>query len=157
MDYFKLADELIQCKSEAERHRHKKSEPLMRGEISVIYYFMEVSESVSASAGEISEFCGVSTARMANMLNSLEKKGFIIRTVDPDDRRKILVSLTEQGNSFGNEKRQEMRRELAAMLQKLGEEDAAEYVRILKKIREMSFEGGTNQLQIKQERKESEE
>ncbi|WP_330848978.1 MarR family winged helix-turn-helix transcriptional regulator [Bifidobacterium aemilianum] len=38
-----------------------------------------------------------SSGRVSAILSSLEKKGYITRDIDPEDRRNILVSLTESG------------------------------------------------------------
>ena len=39
----------------------------------------------------------VTTASMTSLLDTLERRGFVTRSPDPDDRRKVLVTLTENG------------------------------------------------------------
>jgi DNA-binding MarR family transcriptional regulator len=39
----------------------------------------------------------VTTASMTSLLDTLERRGLLTRLPDPDDRRKILVALTESG------------------------------------------------------------
>lgn len=39
----------------------------------------------------------ISKPAVSQALNSLEKKGYIIRSIDPDDRRKITVMVTSSG------------------------------------------------------------
>ncbi|MDG9730645.1 MarR family transcriptional regulator [Ignatzschineria sp. RMDPL8A] len=42
----------------------------------------------------------VSSGGMTNRINRLEKRGFITRNPDPDDRRVVLVELTEAGEAM---------------------------------------------------------
>ena len=37
---------------------------------------------------------------LSRMIDSLEKKGVVRRKTDPEDRRKVLISLTEKGNRY---------------------------------------------------------
>jgi DNA-binding MarR family transcriptional regulator len=41
-------------------------------------------------------FATVSSGGLTNMLHALEKRGFVERTADPDDRRGVLIRLTRQ-------------------------------------------------------------
>ncbi|MDO5416738.1 MAG: MarR family transcriptional regulator [Lachnospiraceae bacterium] len=135
MDYQKLAEELMANRIAIDRHpREEHVKQVFRGEIQVIRYLMEFCDH--ASPGELSEYSEVSTARMASTLKSLEKKGFVRRSADPEDGRKIIVRLTPMGEAYGMERRQEVLRDLTELLMELGEKDAAEYTRICRKIRD---------------------
>ena len=81
----------------------------------------------------------ISTARIAAALGSLESKGLITRQIDKDDRRRILVSLTPEGEETARKQQQNVLNNISQMLQKLGEHDAKEYVRIMGKIAEMNY------------------
>ena len=76
----------------------------------------------------------VSTARIAVILNQMEDKKWIIRKNDPEDNRQILVSLTEKGWEIIEQQRVEIIRTVAQMLEKLGPEDAEEFLRIQRRI-----------------------
>ena len=80
-----------------------------------------------------------STARVAMALKSLETKGFIRRRIDKDDRRKVIVSITEEGRRLVLSERREMRDRMARILRELGEEDTREYIRIIERITEISM------------------
>jgi DNA-binding MarR family transcriptional regulator len=43
------------------------------------------------SAGEIAEYTGLATASVTNLVDRLEKKGFVRRVRDPKDRRRVIV------------------------------------------------------------------
>jgi DNA-binding MarR family transcriptional regulator len=84
--------------------------------------------------GEIGQEMEVSSARIASALNRLEKKELITRQIDTQDRRGILIEITPKGREVAEENRQMILRFAADMLERLGEDDAREYVRIQKRL-----------------------
>jgi len=50
-----------------------------------------------ASAGDLGRECQVTSGAITNRISRLEKRGWVRRDVDPDDRRQVLVSLTPTG------------------------------------------------------------
>ena len=76
----------------------------------------------------------VSSARIAALLNHLEAMELIERTPDPQDCRQTIVSITDKGLSFIRQKRSQVVAMLTDLLQQLGPEDAAEYLRITRRI-----------------------
>lgn len=83
---------------------------------------------------DLSAMTQSSTARIAVVLNTLEKKGYITRAIDPADRRRVLVSLTSVGAEYVRSIRQQLRRRMQRLLAELGEADAEEYLRITERI-----------------------
>ena len=49
------------------------------------------------SASELARRVGLTPAATTSMIDRLERKGFVRRTSDPADRRRVLVEMTEQG------------------------------------------------------------
>ena len=49
------------------------------------------------NAGELGRECQVTSGAITNRISRLEKRGWVRRDVDPDDRRQVLVSLTPDG------------------------------------------------------------
>jgi DNA-binding MarR family transcriptional regulator len=49
---------------------------------------------------ELARLSSVSTASMSSLLNTLEKSGLITRTPDPEDKRKTLVQLSDEGEQM---------------------------------------------------------
>lgn len=135
MEYEVLAREFMEC-----MHMIKKAGPQkpieesMRGEAFVIQFLSHHGDSVLPS--EISNIMGISTARIAATLNSLEKKGWITRRIDTDDRRRILVDLTSEGKAHAEQHHRHMMENTIKLLSMLGEEDAREYVRLSRKLAE---------------------
>lgn len=83
---------------------------------------------------DLSTMTRSSTARIAVVLNTLEKKGYITRAIDPADRRRVLVSLTSVGAEYVRSIRQQLRQRMQRLLAELGEADAEEYLRITERI-----------------------
>ncbi|WHO73270.1 MarR family winged helix-turn-helix transcriptional regulator [Rhizobium sp. BT03] len=49
------------------------------------------------SPGELLDMTMVSSGTMTNRIDQLEKAGLVERIVNPDDRRSVLIALTEKG------------------------------------------------------------
>ncbi|MBE5800010.1 MAG: MarR family transcriptional regulator [Clostridiales bacterium] len=133
--YETLAEELI---GSLDRRRkgppHEEISAAMRGEMAVLRLL--VQERSTMTAGEISRTLGMTTSRIAAVLGSLEKKAMILRRADERDKRRVLVTLTESGSSFCRRRREDAVRDMTALLDHLGEEDAAHFVRIMKRVHE---------------------
>ncbi|MCL2032947.1 MAG: MarR family transcriptional regulator [Methanomassiliicoccaceae archaeon] len=86
---------------------------------------------------QISDEMGISSARVATALNSLEDKGLITREIDVGDRRKIIVKLTPKGRDHVEEWHKKLLEKLTNVLMQIGEEDAKELVRITGKLTEV--------------------
>lgn len=104
-----------------------------RGEVGVLSYL--VFDKSEASAGELSEKLNVSTARIASILNSLESKEYVTRKIDSLDKRKTLVVITEKGRKLAISTKKEITNMLLKVIDEVGYDDINEYIRILKKIR----------------------
>jgi DNA-binding MarR family transcriptional regulator len=114
----------------------------MHGEAFALHHIAKSGDKIIPS--EISEAMGISGARIAATLNSLENKGYITRQIDPSDRRRILVTLTDKGREQENEYRRQLTETIEKMLRQLGEEDAKEYIRITRKMAELAnCDGGS--------------
>ncbi len=103
-----------------------------RGESLVLYCLAQYDRDVNPK--ELSDRLGVSTARVAAILKKLEMKQLIERRQDPDNHRQTLVHLLEEGYLQQQEIRQEFESNVAEFLQMFGPEDAAQYLRIRRRI-----------------------
>jgi DNA-binding MarR family transcriptional regulator len=114
----------------------------VQGEGFVLHYIALHSDGVLP--GEIGHKMGVSTARVATALNSLEKKGLITRQIDTSDRRKILVGITLEGKCLAEKNYRAVVDVIAKRFALLGEYDAKEYVRITSRLAEMLLKVNTD-------------
>ncbi len=135
MDYTDLARDLLYSMNQLRKKNiQKRISDSMHGEPIVLFYISKCEGDVIPS--EISNEMGISTARVAVTLNSLESKGLITRRIDKNDRRRILVEITPAGEERVNEHGKMMLENMKNMLTFLGEHDAFEYARIMKRLAE---------------------
>lgn len=139
MDCEVLAEMLVDQTELLFRHGpHKLIGKNARGECFVLRCLARSKAPLLPS--DLSEQSHASTARIAVVLNTLEKKGLISRAIDPTDRRRILVSLTNVGQEYVAVVRTQLRKDMKHLLEELGEQDAREYLRITKRILQISQE-----------------
>lgn len=139
MDYRALADEMVSSMMKSPKKPfQKKVDDLSHGERRILGFLHFFQNGVPS--GELSEKLFLSTPRVASALNSLSKKGFIERNREEDDKRIVIVTITEAGKSFVMEEKDEAISMLENTLKKLGEQDAKEFVRIIKRITEITTE-----------------
>ena len=105
---------------------------LMRGEMAVLRLLDDEQRRVSA--GDLSRLLEMTTSRVAAVLNSLEKKDMITRCADPADRRRVVVALTARGEDFCRARRREAERDFTHLLERLGEDDARQFVHLLGRV-----------------------
>lgn len=136
MDEHALASELLTKMFMMNKARpQRKMNDGMRGESVVLQFVIFHDGAVLPS--EISAFMNISTARTAAALNSLERKGLVTRNIDPSDRRRILVTLTDRGEAYAREERNHMLKHTTLLIRRLGEKDATEFVRIMGRVAEI--------------------
>ncbi len=87
--------------------------------------------------GEIAKELALSPGRTTNIINTLEKRGYVARENDEEDKRKVYISLTEEGERHITGRYQDAVKSYSILFERLGEQDAKEYFRILKRIHEI--------------------
>jgi DNA-binding MarR family transcriptional regulator len=136
MDYPALAAALLENMQALRKAKPQKHiDESLHGEAFVLHFIAEHGGDVLP--GEISGEMGVSSARIAAALNSLESKGLITRQIDLSDRRKILVGITPEGKAQARQQKQAVVAHTVKMLAMLGEQDAKEHVRIMGRLAEI--------------------
>ena len=132
-NYSALAQELLHALDTAgPRPPHEDISQTQRGEMAVLRLL--ATQRRQMLAGEISRSLSMTTSRIAAVLNSLERKGMIIRCADPGDRRRVVVRLTPSGEDFCLARRRDAERDFAHLLERLGEEDARQFVHLLGRV-----------------------
>ena len=104
-----------------------------RGEMAVLHALY--TSDGPLTPGAIASSAVLSTARVANILRSLEEKGWVERRHSTRDRRSVEVSLTDSGRVEAEARRGESLRSIAVVLRDLGEDDARELVRLVASVR----------------------
>ncbi|MBR5973766.1 MAG: MarR family transcriptional regulator [Clostridiales bacterium] len=94
-----------------------------------------ISSGREVTAGEISEYMNVSTARVAVLLKKMSEKGLITRRSDPKDKRKVMVTITPLGISAFEEKRKEILLYAGAVVDHFGIEKLQDFIESCRQIR----------------------
>lgn len=135
MDYTDLAKQNLETFLQFYRTRmNQMMNESMHGEAYVLRYISNIDGDVVP--GDISNAMGISSARMATVLNGLENKGLITRHFDSNDRRRTILKLTQAGVEQADSCTSRIVESTAKMLEYLGENDSKEYIRILHRISE---------------------
>ncbi len=133
MDRESMARELLKYMKSAEKGPAKEIAAVSKGEMAMLDYL--VTQQRVTTPTELSICLDLSTARVANTLNSLERKGYVERIHDVVDRRKVLVHATESGKAVFLSEEKKAISHIGELFDELGEEDSRELVRLLRKVR----------------------
>ncbi len=146
MDFFEqVAREQVHAMILNHARREDLSQVFSQGEMRLLGCLNAGADG--RTAGELSTLLDLSTARIAAMLNNLERKGAITRARDTADRRRVVVRLTEQGRNEVQTSFNEAVACLSEVYRRMGEADTRELLRL-------SDRAGTIAQQIYEEQKE---
>ncbi len=115
---------------------HARLSEMARGGFSVLH-FLEQNEGVAYPA-DLCEDMDVSKARVSMALHMLGEKGLIVKEEDEKDKRRIRIRITEEGIRYMQKSRLEVYENAKAIFSHLGERDAREYIRLMKRMVELS-------------------
>lgn len=104
---------------------------ISKGEMGILVYL--VNHKDGANVGELTDYLQVTSGRTASILKTLEKKGLVVRRTDSSDNRRICVFITDSGRARFQAEYNSAVALLSELLERLGEDDAREYVRLMKK------------------------
>lgn len=107
-----------------------------RGELFVLQFLSIHNGEVHPS--ELSAALHASTARISALLGSLEKKGQIARDIDKNNRRNILVTVTETGRERVKTEIRDIQMSMKHIFTDMGEADTVELIRLLKHFFELA-------------------
>lgn len=88
---------------------------------------------------------------ISQMYNSLEKRGYIVREIDPEDRRKIQVTLTTKGHEVLQEVKKYTGMMLDQVISRLGESDTKQLINLFNRFADISEEIKKEQIKIDNE------
>lgn len=88
-------------------------------------------------AGELARELGVSTARIAVLLKTMEKNGLIERSHSTSDARHTVVRLTQAGQDTAEQIKERIIENTMLLLDQIGKEELEEFIRISNRIREV--------------------
>lgn len=137
MDIDRLANELSQMHIDYAKLLVQIGNSLYaNGETGVLLWLNQQLNQLNkeAYATDIIEHFGLTPGRVANIIKKLEQRQLIYRQEDIEDQRKFRIILTKKGIAYANDLYRQMNECHAQVLAALGQSDAAEGLRILKRI-----------------------
>lgn len=105
----------------------------LRGECRLLS-FLSIEPKRRYKSGELAKHLGITTARIASTLNTLEKKGFIKRETSPEDKRRVYVAITEEGFEYIERKRENVCVFFDGIFSELEKSECDEFIRLIEKI-----------------------
>ena len=95
-----------------------------------------LAEHAPCSINDLHHSFGHKRSTLTSLLDRLESRGWIRRTAHPTSRRLVQVELTETGGPVAQQVALAMRGLQERLLARVGREDAATFVRVLRSIEE---------------------
>jgi DNA-binding MarR family transcriptional regulator len=87
-----------------------------------------------ATPGELARQLGMSAAALTNRLDALERRGYVDRSHDRDDRRKVVATLTPAGNEVWERGIGEIQRVEQELVHHLGPSDRIRLEALLRRL-----------------------
>ncbi|QQO77844.1 MarR family winged helix-turn-helix transcriptional regulator [Actinomyces sp. HMT897] len=153
-----LAGQVLRHLGAMHHGRSQDIQASTRGEAAVLFFLAQRSDDLPPppaapaphgpqepetflTPGDLAAALSLSSARVANILKSLERKGQVERIHDTVDRRRVLVRLTPAGQTEVRRRGEEVLTSTTCLLTALGPEDGRAAVRILGRVRELMDSG----------------
>ncbi|MBP5186733.1 MAG: winged helix-turn-helix transcriptional regulator [Clostridiales bacterium] len=89
------------------------------------------------TAGEISDYMNVSTARVAVLLKKMSDKGLIEKHADPSDARRVMVAITDSGKELFEKQQREILLYSGAVVDHFGVDKIKEFIESCRQIRQI--------------------
>ena len=134
-DYLELGQELFREFGGMHQRVSRLMDNAMGGEMAIMRALALAGGTLTPS--ELADKAWVSNARVANILKALEQKGWIEREHSKEDRRRVIVTITDKGRQDLETKRRNFEDRAATFLEQLGEEDTREMVRLLRRTNQI--------------------
>lgn len=132
MNYKKEAERFMSFMPRLKSGPHENVQRLSKGE----FFTLLNLKDQAMTGSELAKKAQISTARMTAIINGLEKKGYVRRLADGNDRRRIQLEITAEGQQQVKEIYNESVKCTEQYLKFLGEEDTAHLIRIMERSAE---------------------
>lgn len=113
---------------------HNESSGLTTTQMFVMRYLSYVEQ---AKSSEIARIAGLSPGAITQVCDELVRLKFVDRIRSNNDRRVVFVALTDAGRQRLKDLVTERAKKLGALMDKLGEEDARQFLTLLERLVEI--------------------
>lgn len=128
-----LAREMLETLSNMDkRSMLTKRKFLLKGEDLFLVVLDEMGGMSTPT--KLAEYTDFTPARLSAIIKSLESKGYIVRQQDELDKRCTIIEITEKGDAHSKELKESVIRNSLEIIEKLGEKDSVEFLRLMKKL-----------------------
>lgn len=136
MDYRTLAKDVLNARIRlSQKVCNAEVFKFSRGEMTLLKTLIDSKENVYPK--DLMKKLDVTSARIASLLNQMERKEWIERETDKKDNRKTIIKITEKGKQIYLNKENEILDYIIKILKKLGPDDAQDYFRLQHMISQM--------------------
>ncbi len=91
-----------------------------------------------ATPGELMQYTECTASRLTAIAKSLETKGLVSRIQNAEDKRSTIIEMTAEGITRFMNLQKEAAESVFNLIEKLGERDAEEFVRLVGRLAEIS-------------------
>lgn len=134
MEYNNLSYEFINALSKIYHSDiFSKLDVYYQGEMRVLTFLANCKDTKTLPS-DVSKALNMTSPRVSNILNNLEKKEFIKRDFSTIDRRKVYIYITDKGSQYVIDNVSKTNEVLSKVLEKIGEDDAKELIRIINRL-----------------------
>lgn len=102
----------------------------LQGELYVLQY-LDTNKSETNNPSVLSDQLHISRPRITAAISALRKKGYVEAVTSDEDRRKVFVSITDEGRRFLEGKREKVVDSFQEFIQNIGQENTLELIRIV--------------------------
>lgn len=109
-------------------HKSAMQRDLTRGAHGEVFTLRQLMDHGQLTPSQLADALHVSSGRISTLLSALERKGYVTRESDPDDRRVVRVRLTDAGREAVRRDVDEMRDAVCWIFSQMGERRTREFV-----------------------------
>ena len=127
-----LKEELIKAAMRFKR-MHTDFTPEININMNEFFLLKGISQSPPCSdksfrLADIHSHLQITKPAVSQMLNSLENRGYILREIDRNDRRKISITLTDKGQEILKATKKDMEKKLDMTISLFGEDNTRKFI-----------------------------
>ena len=111
--------------------RSKATRAFERGAQGEMFVLRELAFQGPRTPSQLAEAMGATSGRISTILSGLAKKGWVVRTADPADRRSVVVALSDEGDQAVREHGEDLTERLEWVFSQMGERRTRDFVKLL--------------------------
>lgn len=112
----------------------KDDSGLKNSEKYILWLLATLNNGKPVMPTEAAKHLNVTIPAITHRINSLEKLGYVVRAQSPNDRRVILISLSDKGRQMVSKLKNSQFEKIRGLVQYLGDKDSSELISLITKI-----------------------